>query len=466
MAVRQTPDTLDMPARLGGMDQVDLGLKPHQALAESGRCIFCHDAPCVKGCPVGIDIPCFIRRIAQRNFVGAARLIRQANPFGAVCARVCPSEAQCEKGCTSAGLTEPVAIACLQRFAMDQEMARPMRQPTTAAPTGRRAAVIGAGPAGLACAFALASAGESVSVYDRAPEPGGVMRYGIPPYRLPREILDREIDLIMKAGVRFLGNTEVGRDIGADELLGEYDAIFIGVGLGEPAVPAILGADTPGVISAYSFLRAACQPDQAAREAAVRDLISQPLGRVVVLGGGNVAMDAACTALRLGAEAVTVAYRRTREQMPAWAREVQFAQDEGVRFAFLSSPAEVLQANGKLVGIRMTKMKLAEEDDSGRPRPVPSGEPDEVIGADSLLLAFGQGANQAIYRAFSGLERSEIGMIQVDPETGATSMPGVFAGGDAVNGGSTVVLAVSEGLRAAAGIRAYLDSSREGSECR
>jgi len=342
---------------------------------------------------------------------------------------------------------------------MDQEMARGIRPVAAAEPTGRKVAVIGGGPAGLACSLALASAGEAVTVYDSSPEPGGVMRYGIPSYRLPREVLNQEIDWILSAGVRFVPNTVVGRDVAMADLLREYDAVFIGAGLGEPAVPHIPGADAAGVISAYAFLRAAGEPDEDVRRQAVGEVIAQHLGRVVVLGGGNVAVDAACTALRLGAESVAIAYRRTRGEMPAWAEEVEFAEEEGVNLVFLLSPAEVLQADGKARGVRMTKMRLADDDASGRPRPVPSGEPDVTIEADTVVLAFGQAPNESVFSSLPSLARSDAGMIAVDAETGATSVAGVFAGGDAVNGGTTVVQAVGEGLRTAEGIRAYLDSA-------
>jgi len=285
------------------------------------------------------------------------------------------------------------------------------------------------------------------------------MRYGIPSYRLPREVLDQEIAWILSAGVQFVPNTEVGRDVDMADLVRQYDAVFIGAGLGEPESPSIPGADVPGVISAYSFLRAAGEPDENTRQQALGEVIAQPLGQVVVLGGGNVAVDAACTALRLGAESVAIAYRRTRGEMPAWAEEVEFAEEEGVNLVFLLSPAEVLQADGKARGVRMTKMRLADDDASGRPRPVPSGEPDVTIEADTVVLAFGQAPNESVFSSLPSLARSDAGMIAVDAETGATSVAGVFAGGDAVNGGTTVVQAVGEGLRTAEGIRAYLDSA-------
>ena len=351
-----------------------------------------------------------------------------------------------------------MAIACLQRYAMDQEMARGIRPVAAAEPTGRKVAVIGAGPAGLACSLALRSAGESVTVYDSSPQPGGVMRYGIPPYRLPRGVLDREIDWILAAGVQFVPNTEIGRDVGLADLLREYDAVFIGAGLGEPESPNIPGADAPGVISAYSFLRAAGEPDENTREQAMRAVIAQPLGRVVVLGGVQCGRRCGMHRAPAGSGVGHYSYRRTRGEMPAWAEEIEFAEEEGVKLVFLLSPAEVLQADGKARGVRMTRMRLAEDDASGRPRPAPSGEPDETISADTVVLAFGQAPNESILSSLPSLARSESGMIEIDVETGATSVAGVFAGGDAVNGGTTVVQAVSEGLRAAAGIRAYLDS--------
>ncbi|MEA4883063.1 MAG: NAD(P)-dependent oxidoreductase [Clostridia bacterium] len=456
MATRQQSETISMAERVSSMAEVKRGLKPHQALAEAARCLFCHDAPCVKGCPVGIDIPGFIRRIAQRNTIGAARLIRQSNPLGSICARVCPAESLCEKSCTSSGIAQPIAIADLQRYATDQELARGIPPMKCAASTGRNVAVVGAGPAGLTCAVSLASQGESVTVFDRWAEPGGTMRYGIPAYRLPREILAAESVWVLSTGVKFVPSTEIGRDISFDELVSGYDAVFICAGLGQPENPRLPGDDVAGVASAYSFLRFASDPGS---RAGMRSTdIPDPLGRVVVLGGGNVAVDAACVAARLGADSVTIAYRRSEAEMPAWPGEVEFAREEGVEFRFLLSPSEVLGSEGKVVGVKMARMRLLAADGSSRPKPAPTGEPDELLGADTVVLAFGQGPNEAVFRGMPGLVRGDSGMIRIDPFTGATSVPGVFAGGDAANGGTTVVRAVREGLAAAAGIRGYLDS--------
>lgn len=429
MATRQVTERLDPGARTTLMDEVDKGFKPHQALAEAGRCLFCHDAPCVKRCPAGIDIPGFIRRLAQRNFVGAARIIRRSNPLGGVCARVCPVAGLCEGGCTSSGLSEPIAIGALQRFACDQELARGLKACSVpAAPTGKRVAIVGAGPAGLAAAGALSAAGHQVTVFDRRGEPGGLMLSAIPRYRLPEAIAKAEIDLAL-GGVEFVAGVEVGKSISLQNLVTGYDAVLLAPGLGAPERPAIVGSDAAGVHSAYDFLE----------DCGHATTYNHSLGRVVVIGGGNVAIDAACVALRQGAASAVIAYRRSRDEMPAWDEDVSFAEEEGVEFRFLLSPAEILAHHGRATAVGFTSMALGEPDSTGRRSPMPSGEPDVTIHADTVLMAVGQRPNALLSDA-------------------AASLPGVFVAGDAANGGATVVQAVSEGMREAANICDYLNA--------
>lgn len=463
MAARQDPRRVAPEERIRDFREVEGVLTPQQAVMEASRCLFCHDAPCTKGCPAGVDVAGFIRRLKTQNFVGAARVIREANPLAGVCARVCPSSEQCEKECSSTNLSEPIAIRALQRFVCDVEMSRGIKFAAPPARTGRRVAVIGSGPAGLACAAELARRGHSVKVFEARPSLGGAMRYAIPAYRLPRKVLDMEISAIADLGVEFETGAEVaaGGRVDIDRLLTEYDAVFLGVGLGEAAELKIEGEELPGVIDAYTFLEEAAG---AVREdgSIDRDAAPQVQDPVVVIGGGNVAIDAACTARRLGAKSVTIAYRRTQAEMPAWPEEFKFAAEEGVGFEWLVSPIEIAAACGQgssadsaHLTVRFARMKLAEPDESGRRRPVPiEGEYWEAR-AGTVITALGQNAYD-VGRVACGLATDERGFIIVHPDTYATSRKGVFAGGDAVNGGTTVARAVGEGTMAARAIDEYL----------
>lgn len=442
MAGRQEPLRVPVEERTQNFAEVERTLLPHQAMAEAARCLFCHDAPCVKGCPVGIDIPGFIKRIKTRNYPGAIKIIREANVLGGVCARVCPSAEQCEKNCSSSGLSEPIAIAALQRFVTDMEAAKGIKLPPQAESTGKKVAVIGSGPAGLSAAAELTRLGYSVTIYEAAHRPGGVMAYGIPPYRLPFIVLDQEIRPILER-VELKAGCMVGKDISLEDLKKDFAAVFIGCGLGEPVALNIPGEELPGVVNAQDFLAAV---NHAVENGCEKPTVGK---RVAVLGGGNVAIDAACTAKRLGAEQVMVIYRRSEAEMPAWKSEVAFAREEGIEFRFLETPVAVL-GNSVVSGLRLIRMALGEPDESGRRRPVPVAGSEFELAADMVIKALGQNAKPAF-----GLATDKKGLLLVNEE-GQTSDPAVFAGGDAVNGGLTVVRAVAEGRRAAQGIDKYL----------
>lgn len=471
MAARQDPRKIAPEERIRDFREVEGALSPQQAVTEASRCLFCHDAPCTRGCPAGVDVAGFIRRLKTQNFVGAARVIREANPLAAVCARVCPSSVQCEKECSSTDLSEPIAIRALQRFVCDVEMSRGIKLAAPPARTGRRIAVIGSGPAGLACAAELARKGHSIKVFEDRPSLGGAMRYAIPAYRLPKKVLDAEIRAIADLGVEFETGARVAEGAGMDidRLLAEYDAVFMGVGLGKAGELRIKGEELPGVIDAYRFLEEAAG---AVKEDGSVDHDAAPRAwdPVVVIGGGNVAIDAACTARRLGAKNVTIAYRRTQEEMPAWPDELKFAVEEGVGFEWLVSPIEITSADGQdspggscgggegaHLSVRFARMKLGEPDGSGRRRPVPiEGEYWEAR-AGTVITALGQSAYDA-GKVAEGLATDDRGFIIVHPDTYATSRKGVFAGGDAVNGGTTVARAVGEGVAAARAIHEYLEA--------
>lgn len=444
----------DPRERIHNFDEVPLGYTPEQAVEEAKRCLQCRNAPCVGGCPVGIDIPRFISRIAAGDFRGAIRVIKETNNLPAICGRVCPQETQCQGVCTLGRKFEPVAIGRLERFVADWERENGVELPQLGKPTGFRVAVVGAGPAGLTCAVDLRRFGHAVTVFEALHEPGGVLMYGIPEFRLPKEIVRAQIATLQEMGVELVTDVVVGKTLTVDDLLADgYHAVFVGTGAGLPRFLGVPGESLIGVYSANEFLtrvnlmRAYLFPEY--------DTPIRVGRRVAVVGGGNVAMDAARTALRLGAEEVLVLYRRTEAEMPARREEIHHAMEEGVKFHFLVNPVRFLGDGGSLSGVECVRMELGEPDESGRRRPVPIQGSEFSLTIETAIIAIGNQPHPLVPRSTPGLSVTRWGTIQAD-EDGATSREGVFAGGDIVTGAATVISAMGAGRRAAAAIDAYL----------
>ena len=448
--------------RIRNFLEVNLGYDEAQALREAQRCLFCADPVCIGGCPVAIDIPGFIRRICDKDYRGAYETIAQTNLLPAVCGRVCPQETQCEVVCKVGESLEPVAIGRLERFVGDRAIAERWAKQPYVEPTGRRVGIVGSGPAGMACAADLAKAGCEVTVFEAFHQPGGVLRYGIPDFRLPNEVIDAEIDNLKKLGVEFQCNTVVGRLFTIEQMVEElgYDAVFIGTGAGYPTMLGVPGDSLNGVLSANELLTR-CNLMRA-RDFPEFDT-PIPLGkRVAVVGAGNTAMDAMRVCLRLGAEKVHCIYRRSRTEAPARAEEVHHAEQEGIEFHWLTNPVEVLDdGKGNVRAMRCIRMELGEPDDSGRRRPVPVPGSEFEFETDQVVFAIGTNANPIIGQT-SKLDLNKRGYLRADDSL-ATSMAGVYAGGDIVTGAATVIEAMGAGRRAAASIKAYLgirDASR------
>jgi glutamate synthase (NADPH/NADH) small chain len=442
----------DRPAeiRIHDFEEVDLGLTPDEAVAEAERCLQCKKPLCVKGCPVGIDIPGFVHQVAEGNFPAAARSLKDQNMLPAICGRVCPQETQCEGVCVLGNKETPIRIGALERFVADWERQNNPTLPDVARPTGKRVAVVGSGPAGLTAAADLARAGHAVTIFESLHEAGGVLAYGIPAFRLPKDIVRAEIDQVLALGVRLEKNHLVGRSISVDELLG-YDAVFLATGAGLPAFMGIPGESINGVYSANEFLtRVNLMHADAFPEF---DTPVLPADRVAVIGGGNVAMDAARVARRLGAR-VYLIYRRGEEEMPARRAEVLHAKEEGIEFFTCTNPTRIL-GEQCVTGIECVKMSLCDLDASGRPSPEPIEGSEFTLDVDMVIQAIGTSPNPLLVSLIPGLERGRRGNVVVD-ENGRTSIPHVYAGGDIATGAATVIEAMGSAKRAAAAINAML----------
>lgn len=447
----------DPKVRAHNFDEVALGYDEATAVEEATRCLNCKNMPCVEGCPVHIRIPAFIERVAAGDFDGAYAVITEASSLPAICGRVCPQESQCEAKCVRGIKAESVGIGRLERFVADRHMASEIsaeqtseRPPKAAGENGHKVAIVGSGPAGLACAGELAKRGFEVTIFEALHTAGGVLVYGIPEFRLPKEIVRREIDGLRALGVKVECNTVIGKTVTIDELeAAGFEAIFIGSGAGLPRFMNIPGENLPGVYSANEFLTRvnlmkAYLPDS--------DTPINAPGRVAVVGGGNVAMDAARCALRLGTDEVTIVYRRSEAELPARAEEVEHAKEEGIVFRMLTNPVEILANEAGAVGaIRCLKMELGEPDASGRRRPVEVQGSEFDIPVDTVIMAIGTSPNPLIKSTTEGLETQKWGGIVADEE-GRTSRLRVYAGGDAVTGAATVILAMGAGKTAAEAI--------------
>lgn len=445
----------DPKVRAGNFNEVCLGYNETEALTEASRCLHCKNPRCVGACPVSIKIPDFISLVAAGDFAGAAAKIAEDSSLPAVCGRVCPQENQCEGSCVLGVKGQPVAIGQLERFVADWNRASGAVRPSVAAPNGHKVAIIGSGPSGLACASDLAKLGYDVTIFEALHKAGGVLEYGIPEFRLPKEdVVKPEVDNVRALGVRIETDVVVGRTVTVDSLLDKegFSAVFIGSGAGLPRFMNIPGENLNGVFSANEFLTR-----NNLMKAYRSDYLTpiRPGRRCIVVGGGNVAMDAARTALRLGSETIIV-YRRTEAELPARREEVEHAKEEGIEFRMLTNPVEVLgDEKGWVRGIRCIRMELGEPDESGRRSPVPISGSEFEIETDTVIMALGTSPNPLIAGTTDGLETNRRGCIVAD-EVGATSREGVFAGGDAVTGAATVILAMGAGRRAAAAINSYI----------
>ena len=435
--------------------EVALGYTAEQAMDEAERCLHCKNKPCVSGCPVGVDIPGFIAEVAKGDFAAAYEVLSRDTSLPAICGRVCPQESQCEQKCVRGIKGESVAIGRLERFVADWKMAQGEEETRSPASNGRKVAVIGSGPSGLACAGDLAKRGYAVTVFEALHAAGGVLVYGIPEFRLPKDIVRREIAGLEKLGVKVETNMVIGKVTSIQELMEEYgfEAVFIGTGAGLPKFMRIPGENLKGVFSANEFLTRT-NLMKAYQEGSATPVMKAK--RVAVVGGGNVAMDAARCAKRLGAD-VTIVYRRSEKELPARAEEVEHAKEEGIVFKLLNNPVRILGDDKfNVTGIECIQMTLGEPDESGRRRPVEKPGSEFTIDVDCVIMAIGTSPNPLIKSTTEGLKTESWGGIIVDEATGATSIPGVYAGGDAVTGAATVILAMGAGKTAAAAIDTYL----------
>ena len=462
----QTMPEQDAKERARNMNEVALGYTPEMAKCEASRCMQCAAKPCMQGCPVAVNIPGFLAKAAEGDFAGALAIIRETSLLPAVCGRVCPQEKQCQKFCTMGKLLKDVdkavAIGRVERFVADfarENKAGPQEATPSAPRTGKRVAVIGSGPASITCAADCARAGHDVTIFEAFHKAGGVLVYGIPEFRLPKAIVKEEIDGLKALGVKFEMNFVIGRTRKLRDLMAKdgFDAVFIGTGAGLPKFMNIEGENLVGVFSANEYLTRANL--MKAYDEGGHDTPFWHGKRVAVLGGGNVAMDASRMALRLGAEKVHLIYRRSEAEMPARKEEVHHAKEEGVEFLMLQNAKRVIgDEQGRVSGLECLKYELGEPDASGRRSPVAIPGSEFTLDVDTVVVAVGNASNPLIPTTTEGLEINKRGNIVVDPETNMTSIPGVFAGGDIVLGAATVILAMGEGRRAAAGINAYLAS--------
>lgn len=467
MSLKKNPMPSQEPSvRAHNFDEVATGYSAETAVDEALRCLGCKNMPCVSGCPVNIHIPEFIAKVKDGDFEGAYQIIHKTSSLPAVCGRVCPQETQCEAKCVRGIKGEPVGIGRLERFVADWHNAHSDVTPEVAPSNGHRVAVVGSGPSGLTCAGDLAKKGYKVTVFEALHTAGGVLVYGIPEFRLPKSIVRKEVDNLVAMGVDVETNVVIGKTLTVDELFEQgFEAVFIGSGAGLPNFMGIPGESYKGVYSANEFLT------RSNLMKAYREDPDTPImkgGKVAVVGGGNVAMDAARTALRLGADKVYIVYRRSMEELPARREEVEHAEEEGIEFLLLNNPVEILgyenpddrrdPRNGFVTGMKCIKMQLGEPDERGRRRPLPIEGSEFVLDVDTVVISIGTSPNPLIKSTTAGLEVNKRGGIIVEEDTGATTKEGVYAGGDAVTGAATVISAMGAGKTAAKAIDEYLSN--------